>query len=94
MHLYYFHEGRRLLSANGKYEGIPDTLLPYTLMHLGPVEEYIFEDNVHRHDYLEVFCPISDTLALSVAEDHFAPVRLVRLGCSRVFNVFRPPQNI
>ncbi|MDW8348427.1 MAG: hypothetical protein RML94_15800, partial [Bacteroidia bacterium] len=94
VHLYYFHEGRRLFSANGKYQGIPDTLLPYALLRLGPVEEFAFEDTVYRHDNLEMLYPLSDSLAISLAEDHFAPIRLVHLPDGRVFNVFRPTSKV
>lgn len=90
VHLYYYHEGKQFLNANGKYEGIPEKPLPYHLLKINTVEEFQFSDSVYRHDNLECIYPLSDSLAITIAEDHFSPVRLVRLPDGKVLNVFKP----
>lgn len=92
--VYYFHEGRRLLSLNGKYESLPEKTLPYKLIDIESVAEFNFEDTLYFHDNLERFFPLSDSLAISISEDHFAPLRLVRIPDGKVIGFYKPPQKV
>ncbi len=93
--IHYFYRGKRVFFCEGKYERVPQTPLPYDIVHLGKEEITPFqESDDYYHTNLSWYFPINDTLGIELFDAGSAAdrVRLCNLQTGEVYKRFDPSQ--